>query len=167
MSGRRGAVLDCEHQKVAPGHAAGIKQCPRTNGLVLVNGIAKFPVWMDVTDRDSTKHLATGPDIMQLPAINIEPVLLCHSDNMPGLLSDSDDASSDSGSSDNHSKEFCDEDASVDLLESDSVDSSDCGSSDSFNDFIDKTEPALLLMQEKILMHWFPITFKKNIDNGV
>ena len=169
------------------------KQTPPIKGRVLVNGIAKFPVWMadaraigaldderqcrgtlhthiqlspstaslhsgshspgqkrrDIIDDDDdddvvaamdcTDHMATGPGNSQSPPpINDEPVQISDNDNMPALLSDSD---------------------------SDSDDSSDSGSS--LLDFIDTAEPALTLLQEKTLMRFFPITCKKNIDNGV
>ncbi len=88
---------------------------------------------------DSTNHMATGPGNSQPPPpINDEPVQISDNSNMPALLSDSD---------------------------SDSDDSSDSGSS--LLDFIDSAEPALSLLQEKTLMRFFPITCKKNIDNGV
>ena len=170
-----------------------IKQFPPIKGRVLVNGIAKFPVWiagahaigaLDDEDQcrgtlhthiqlfpstatlhsgshspgkkrrviiiddddddvvaamDSTNHMATGPGNSQSPPpINNEPVQMPDNDNMPALLSDSD---------------------------SDSDDSSDSGSS--LIDFIDTAEPALTLLQEKTLMRFFPITCKKNIENGV
>ena len=170
-----------------------IKQRPPTKGRILVNGIAQFPVWMPgahatgalddenqcrgtlhahvqlfpgtaslqsgshspgrkrrviinddddddvVAAMDSTDHMATGPGNSQSPPpINDEPVQMSDNDNMPALLSDSD---------------------------SDSDDSSDSGSS--LLDFIDTAEPAVTLLQEKTLMRFFPITCKKNIDNGV
>jgi hypothetical protein len=112
LSIRRGAVLDTVHQEVVPAPVGAILMNPRRLGRVLVNGIAKFPVWMDVADRDSTHHLASGPAIMQSPAAHIEPIVLCHNDNMPALLTDSDDDSSDSGSSDHCPQAYCDADAS-------------------------------------------------------
>ena len=177
-----------------------IKQFPPKKGRVLVNGIAKFPVWIDgahaigalddekqcrgtlhthikqfpstaslhsgshspgrkrrdiIDDDDddvvAANRMATVPGNSQSPPpinnepvqtspppINNEPVQMPDNDNMPALLSDSD---------------------------SDSDDSSDSGSS--LIDFIDTAEPALTLLQEKTLMRFFPITCKKNIENGV
>ena len=92
-----------------------------------------------VAPMDSTNHMITGPGNSQSPPpINNEPVQMPDNDNMPALLSDSD---------------------------SDSDDSSDSGSS--LLDFIDTAEPSLTLLQEKTLMRFFPITCKKNIENGV
>ena len=87
--------------------------------------------------------------------------------DMPALLTDSDDASTDSDD-DTDSGDSCnDTNATVDIQDSDSSASADSESENSLDGFIDTAEPELTLLQEKTLMRFFPIMCRSIIEKGV
>jgi hypothetical protein len=149
------SALSASKKKATP--AANVLPQPGFNSAgihpkkrVLVNGIAQFPVWIVATVG------AQGA-----PAIN-SPF-----SDMPALLTDSDDASTDSDD-DTGSGDSCnDTNATVDIQDSDSSASADSESENSLDGFIDTAEPELTLLQEKTLMRFFPIMCRSMIEKGV
>ena len=109
-----------------------------------------FPVWMDAT-----------VGAQDAPAIN-SPF-----SDMPALLTDSDDASTNSDDDSGSCDSCIDTNATVNIQESDSSASSDSESENSLDGFIDTAEPALTLLQEKTLLRFFPIMCKSLTEKGV